>query len=462
MKIPSLILVTAVGVLTACGGGGGSTTAELSTSQFIDSPVKGLYYVTASGVTGTTDAAGTFQFKDGDSVTFKVGGADGLEIAATTPTNGSPTLVTELAGGQQIAQILQTFSTSDDPDTGLDLSVIEFTADQRTKLRKHITDSGELDDFATGDLATIATAVTERVREKLGDSSLTFAPKAASAVTAHLEKTLAKPEFKPKALAGFKNKIYFVHDSVPDGIKAVMGYNEGSLRVLFEDLYSGTGSVISSADDLLKIKLDTVRGWDSEDTASLLDCKVDFAVKESFNPLTTGVNGFSAEYTVSTGCDTKVYADSEFKSTANFVEVDAKLNVKDFLGKTLVIPAGELTVNRDDVDVKCGEISLAFSQKGVISVTTPDDTNACNGNMKFYQNGKIMQFGAAEDGTGGVMGLVLIGNKKSDGKTKYVIMGRSYSMMRFNQYANFTATTEPEGVPSLRGGGRFNYKIITE
>ena len=461
MKISSFSLITAVGILTACGGGGGSTTAELSTSQFIDSPVKGLYYVTASGVTGTTDAAGTFQFKEGDSVTFKVGGADGLEIAATTPTNGSPTLVTELPSGQQIAQILQTFSTSDDPDAGLDLSVIEFTADQRTKLRKHITDSGKLDDFATGDLATIATAVTERVREKLGDSSLTFAPKAASAVTAHLEKTLAKPEFKPKALAGLKNKIYFANDpNSNDGLIGVMGHVDGGLKFLDTYLMTLSGSVNNLGDSQFSIKFDAYNKWGSDEQIPFLNCKLDFNVKSTYDALKTGLNGFVADYTVSTGCDSQQYQAEEFKSTVNLTAVDTTFDVKEhLLGKTLTIPKGELKVTRQSGVSTCGEIKLAFSDAAGVTVTTESD-NACDKSMKFYDGGDVLQFGVNDDGTGGTKGLVVIAATQDDGRSKFILMGRSFSKIRFNGYANFTESGSNESlVPVQTGGGSFNYTL---
>lgn len=117
------IAVLCAGVaLAACGGGSGdqaSVQEPLATSYFIDAPVKGLYYQTDSGVSGITDADGTFQFKQGESVTFKIGGQAGLEIGSAAPTDGAPLMVTELPAGRQVAQVLQSFSTSADPRLGL-------------------------------------------------------------------------------------------------------------------------------------------------------------------------------------------------------------------------------------------------------------------------------------------------------------------------------------------------------
>ena len=75
--IKSLAVISMLFLLAACGGGGdggnGGATQEL-TGQFIDSAVTGLYYeASPSGLTGTTDASGTFKYKAGDTIEFYVG-----------------------------------------------------------------------------------------------------------------------------------------------------------------------------------------------------------------------------------------------------------------------------------------------------------------------------------------------------------------------------------------------------
>ena len=75
-------LCSVLAVLASCSGGGGSSSG-LSASgsqipgssisaQFIDAPVKGLGFQTASGVSGRTGNNGMFSCKAGELVTFKI------------------------------------------------------------------------------------------------------------------------------------------------------------------------------------------------------------------------------------------------------------------------------------------------------------------------------------------------------------------------------------------------------
>ena len=58
-------------ILIGCGGPQSGT--------FADSPVEGLAYETAT-LSGTTDAEGKFEYEEGETVTFSLGG---LELGAT-------------------------------------------------------------------------------------------------------------------------------------------------------------------------------------------------------------------------------------------------------------------------------------------------------------------------------------------------------------------------------------------
>jgi hypothetical protein len=49
------------------------TVSATLSGIFIDAPVSGLAYSTTSGVTGVTDAAGTFRYNAGDTITFSLG-----------------------------------------------------------------------------------------------------------------------------------------------------------------------------------------------------------------------------------------------------------------------------------------------------------------------------------------------------------------------------------------------------
>lgn len=91
------VLVSLLFICSACGGGGSNSTAnaivtepivvekpteqepvidepdvEIFTGIFVDSFVRGLNYITESQ-TGTTNAAGEFTYKNGESITFSIG-----------------------------------------------------------------------------------------------------------------------------------------------------------------------------------------------------------------------------------------------------------------------------------------------------------------------------------------------------------------------------------------------------
>jgi len=76
MKRKIIFSTIALAFLVGCGGGGGSSNNSYSATlkgSFVDSYVKGLKYETSSGISGITDENGTFIYKSGDSVTFKIG-----------------------------------------------------------------------------------------------------------------------------------------------------------------------------------------------------------------------------------------------------------------------------------------------------------------------------------------------------------------------------------------------------
>ena len=105
----SLFSLTVLTFFTACGGGTGDSVSANSTGdqtttltaasntvtgQFIDGPVKGLYYECSSGKSGLTNEEGEFVCEKGDSVTFKVGSivlGEAAAAAVITPTTLSET-----------------------------------------------------------------------------------------------------------------------------------------------------------------------------------------------------------------------------------------------------------------------------------------------------------------------------------------------------------------------------------
>lgn len=123
-KLAALVAAT---LLASCGGGSGSgnpnnASAPPTGSQtgiFTDAAVQGLSYTTSSGVTGTTTAAGEFDFNPGDTVTFRLGAL----VLGELPAKELLTPI-DLAGNSQaylenLLVILQSLDDDGNPDNGI-------------------------------------------------------------------------------------------------------------------------------------------------------------------------------------------------------------------------------------------------------------------------------------------------------------------------------------------------------
>ncbi|WP_455208694.1 hypothetical protein [Kaarinaea lacus] len=128
-----LLAVSIIGlILNACGGGGDGgqpiepiPTPTIQTGVFIDSLVIGVYYETETK-SGVTNAAGEYQYIDGETVTFSIGGIVlGSTMAAPVVTpvdivegaiNASDPIVSN------IIRLLLTLDADGDASNGLDLT----------------------------------------------------------------------------------------------------------------------------------------------------------------------------------------------------------------------------------------------------------------------------------------------------------------------------------------------------
>lgn len=120
--INRLYLVIPLFSLAACGGGNDPVTSGV----FIDAAVEGLGYTTSSGTTGSTNATGAFNYKDGDTVTFVVGGIVFSPVAAkpfVTPLDLANATAPDNPGAVAIARLLQSLDRDNNPDNGITLDV---------------------------------------------------------------------------------------------------------------------------------------------------------------------------------------------------------------------------------------------------------------------------------------------------------------------------------------------------
>ena len=125
-----VLLSMSLVLLAGCGGGGGGSSSSVSTStgKFIDSAVAGLSYTTASQ-SGTTDANGSFQYKSGETVNFKLYGQQILDVpghSTLTPFDTSNTSL-NVDYSINLIRFLMALDTDSNPNNGITLPVFNGT-----------------------------------------------------------------------------------------------------------------------------------------------------------------------------------------------------------------------------------------------------------------------------------------------------------------------------------------------
>ncbi len=92
---------------------------------FVDSPTEGLEYVTDT-LAGVTDVDGTFEYREGETITFYFGGTELGQTPALpllTPIDLVPGAVDETDPEvTNIARFLQTLDEDQNPDNGITLT----------------------------------------------------------------------------------------------------------------------------------------------------------------------------------------------------------------------------------------------------------------------------------------------------------------------------------------------------
>ena len=125
VAIPSIFALTVVG----CGGGGDDATTPASSAVnngvFLDGPVEGLTYQTVTQ-SGTTDAAGTFKYQDGENVTFSIGSVvlgEGIAQPTMTPIDLVGMAVNEkYPSVTNICRLLQSLDEDGDFSNGITIT----------------------------------------------------------------------------------------------------------------------------------------------------------------------------------------------------------------------------------------------------------------------------------------------------------------------------------------------------
>ncbi|NOX91138.1 MAG: hypothetical protein GXP18_01410, partial [Gammaproteobacteria bacterium] len=129
MKIRILfpVVISLLLFLSACSSGSNSPDNNGTTQSgaFIDSPVGGLSYTSATR-NGITDADGTFNYEENETVTFRIGditlgSASGAAVVTPVDLVSGATSETDPVV-TNIARFLQTLDDDENPDNGITIS----------------------------------------------------------------------------------------------------------------------------------------------------------------------------------------------------------------------------------------------------------------------------------------------------------------------------------------------------
>jgi len=180
--IKKTILSSSIAALLSLYGCSSSDNETFEKGVFIDAPVAGLEFSSASGPSGTTDENGEFEYKAGEDVTFKVAGVD----VGTVP--GSAVIpVLNLPNGLVVARLLQSIDTDALEDL-IDINKIEISDAEKAALKDVIEGTGTLDDF----FATHLFNIQEATKAKTPSLSLDLNAVSEEEANEHIKSSLAK------------------------------------------------------------------------------------------------------------------------------------------------------------------------------------------------------------------------------------------------------------------------------
>ncbi len=188
-----VILIAIASLITACGGGGddnGEENNNAKTGSFVDSPVEGLSYSTATQ-SGITNAAGEFKYRDGEVVTFKIGNtvigaAFGAEYI--TPLDVTNSFQPSDNAASNLARLLQTLDTDNNPENGITLPAtvaslaenldINDTAEVETAISQTLIVAADAESHLETSISALPPRVVEDVYQRvtIGSYNLSGCP----------------------------------------------------------------------------------------------------------------------------------------------------------------------------------------------------------------------------------------------------------------------------------------------
>lgn len=212
----AVIMASAAFGLVGCGGGSGGDGTTSSTplsstpvpspapapatgtlnGTFVDAPTKGLQYASVpSGLTGTTDVNGTYQYQAGDTVTFTIpNGVDPIVVGSVkpvAPTGGSAiTFVLSLTNGEAAAHVLQALNHSTS-SAALDIDGVTLSPSGTAALRTYLLSNGSQLPLNVSIISMLTTAQAAATFPSGSAPTTPVASNFLTTVAAHLQSTMS-------------------------------------------------------------------------------------------------------------------------------------------------------------------------------------------------------------------------------------------------------------------------------
>ena len=269
-----------------------------------------------------TNAAGEFQFKEGDTVTFKLGGADGLEIVSQKPAADTPIFVGDIPAGTQIAQILQSFHTGGDLSSGIDVANIKAIPAAAKVALRNIIDTRTSLDGAVPAIATAIDQVWAAPENSILSSVAKPAPRTKAQVEAHLNTSAAK---LPKVFPSFANEsLITLEESTKDMTLVAFGADQDFYQASTHLTILSGQYKVNKANLSLTYQKNTIIST-TPNTELAFSCVGEYTMTERI----TGGYKFRGGRTGDCG--------EKSDETYTTYMIDRGFSIQDFIGKTVIL-----------------------------------------------------------------------------------------------------------------------------
>ena len=224
---------------------------DLMTATIIDGVMIGVEYTTDSGVHGYTDDNGSYSFRDGDTITFNIGGVTLGSVTSEEALSGQ-TFLQDIAGvertnlNDEYVENMATFVQSIDSDSSANILITEATRDSLVDANIDLRTASEEDVQALVESVGATYVEEEQAMAHVQDMLEEYAGIDESAFEEHTDDSLLHATLTTAGVEG----ITYTTSSGEEGVTGVDGsftYAEGD-TITFKDSDGNIIAGVESAD----------------------------------------------------------------------------------------------------------------------------------------------------------------------------------------------------------------------